>query len=138
MAILAAARNPAAKMAALQFFALRKIDNCSANHPEVARNRVRDPCDVIGQSLAGMAARLHGHNEQICFDRLHEVGRGKASIAAKAARFDGDIGVTGGENEFFQGGFLLFEGTGPRSAISSIGTQGGARFIEGGVDANNI
>src|SRR5712692_5247194 len=85
-AILAATCNPAAKMAALQSFALVKIDSCSVNHPEVARNHVRDPCDVIGQSLASRAARLHRHNEQIRFHRLHEVGRGKASVAAKAAR----------------------------------------------------
>src|SRR5438067_1058457 len=117
---------------------INKIDNCSANHPEVARNYVRDPCDMIGQSLAGRAARLHRHNEQISFHRLDEVGRGKASVTAKAARFDRHIGLTGGENEFFQSSFLLFEGAGPRRAISSIGPQGGARFIEGGVGANNI
>src|SRR6266567_7099033 len=136
--VILATCNPAAKMAAPQCSALDKIDNGSANHPEVTWNHVRDPCDVIGQSLAGRAGRLHGHNEQIRFHRLDEVGGGKPGVTAKAARFDGHIGLTDRENEFFQSGFLLFEGTGPRGDISSIGPQGGASFIEGSVDANNI
>src|SRR5438874_1913320 len=55
----------------------------SANEPEIARDHVRDPSEMIWQAFGRCFALVHGHDEQIGFDRIDEVRRRESGVAAK-------------------------------------------------------
>src|SRR6266853_3436113 len=63
-----------------------------ANDPEIARNHIDDPRDVIRQLAACLFICPHGHDKQICVDRLNKIRGSQASVATDATRFARDLG----------------------------------------------
>src|SRR6516164_9777781 len=64
----------------------------SADHPEIARNNIRNPSNVTGKRLTSFALFLQRHHNQIRVHRLNEIRGNQPSIATDASRFDGDFG----------------------------------------------